>query len=64
MFTHINYYYFRLTAIFPGKLGSVGSPLGPPPPTVPEENLWELVEWSFYRPDVFRATQPPASKTE
>jgi len=31
---------------FLGEPGSAGSASGPPPP-VPEENLWRLMEWGF-----------------
>jgi len=47
-------------AIFPGEPGSTGFPLGPPP--ILEENLWGLVEWTFYGLDAVPATQPSVSK--
>jgi len=41
MVAHLSYCW----ALVLDKPGSVGSPLGPP--SVPEENLWGLVEWVF-----------------
>jgi len=52
-------YYFRSTAIFPGGPGLANSPTGH---LFWKANLWGIVEWGYYRVDMFPATQPSVSK--
>jgi len=46
----------------PRKSGSAVSPLGPPPPPVPEKNLQGLTEHGFYGPGAIPAIHPSVLK--